>query len=114
MCLWTEKRKVEEAKQDNRFNGLMGYKRKDQHYFRYYQVTHPSINNVMDTPIVLFCTADNVTGQDMISNQGSCRYNLIIDPALSIQIRFNKPHLKNFIALHEKVMQLINTIRTVK
>ena len=109
-----EKGLIEESVQDNRFNGLIGYKHKKNIHFSVYQVIDTTVTNVMTTPIVISCTGDHTTGQDMISNQGSCRYNLIMDPALSIQIRFNKPHLKNFIALHEKVMQLINSIRTVK
>jgi hypothetical protein len=109
-----EKGLIEESIQDNRFNDLIGYKLKNKKHFSVYQVTASDISNVMDTPIVIRCTEDNVTGQDMISKQGHCRYNLIMDPALRIQIRFNKPHLKNFIALYEKAMQLINSIRTVK
>jgi len=105
---------IEESVDDSRFNGLIGYKLKRETHFSVYQVTDKTINNVMSTPLVIWCTGDHTTGQDMISNQGSCRYNLIMDPVLSIQIRFNKPHLKNFIALHEKAMHLINTIRTVK
>jgi len=105
---------IEASVDDRRFNGLIGYKLKREIHFSLYQVTDETINNVMSTPLVIWCTGDHTTGQDMISNQGSCRYNLIMDPALSIQIRFNKPHLKNFIALHRKVMHLINTIRTVK
>jgi len=114
MMMNKEKGLIEESVQDNRFNGLIGYKEKKNIHFSLYQVTNATVSNVMATPIVISCTGDHTTGQDMISNQGWCRYNLIMDPALSIQIRFNKPHLKNFIALHKKVMQLINTIRTVK
>ncbi len=109
-----EKGLIDESSQDNRFSNLIGYKLKSKKHFSLYQVTAPDITNVMVTPIVISCTEDNVTGQDMLSKQGHCSYNLIMDPALRIQIRFNKPHLKNFIALHEKAMQLINTIRTVK
>ena len=93
---------------------IFGYRLKGRKYFSPYQVTDINVTNVMSTPIVISCTPDNFSGQDMLSKQGSCRDNLIMDPALSIQIRFNKTHLKNFIALHEKVMQLINTIMTVK
>ena len=109
-----EEGRMEINKQDTRFNGLIGYKTKVENHFSYYQVVDANVTNVMATPIVIACTEDNHTGHDLISKQGRCFYNVIMDPALRIQIRFNKPHLKNFIALHEKVMQLIKSIRTVK
>lgn len=109
-----EKNAIDTRQYDRRFNGLVGYKLRDRSYFSLYEVTDKNTPNFMGTPTVIRCTEDNFLGHDLHSRQGSCRYNLIIDSSLRAQIRFNKPHLKNFIVLHKKVMQLINDIRTEK
>lgn len=99
---------------DLRFNGLVGFKQKDQKFYSIYKVSDQDITTPMNTPLVMWCTTDKMRGQDMISKKGHCRYNLIMDPDLRIQVRFNKPLLNHFPEFHIKVMTFIKSIWTIK
>lgn len=95
---------------DHSIKGLIGYQFIGKDYFSYYQILDNNIRSPQDTPIVISCTYDNATGHDLITKQGRCRYNLILDSELRVQIRFNKPLLKNAVVLHQNIMQLIHSI----
>jgi hypothetical protein len=97
---------------DFRFPDLDGYQQKNGRGV--YILKNIDLKSPAGTPITVSCSRDDSLSQDYKSKKGSCRYNLVFDPLLRVQVRFSKPNLHHFTELHENTMGLINSIREIK